>query len=189
VIPPGLAISFQRFQCPETGRLARAPESLGALPIGYSAERALLLPLAANECFWIGLRAEDATPEIALAVAVTLRNGLVLDLLSGEPWQPNAPTARSLSGTPRLEGIQGPESCRVLARDTSRPDDDVARIRFLAGAVDRRREWNRSREERQQWDREVEIELVDYARFSSECGAAPPAPLDPDAGYKGWRLP
>ena len=33
------------------------------------------------------------------------------------------------------------------------------------------------------------VRLVDYAGFTAESGMAPPSPLDPDAGFQGWRLP
>lgn len=33
------------------------------------------------------------------------------------------------------------------------------------------------------------LRLVDYATFTAASGQPAPAPLDPRAGYKGWRLP
>jgi hypothetical protein len=35
----------------------------------------------------------------------------------------------------------------------------------------------------------VALRLVDYATFQGETGLAAPDALDPDAAYKGWRLP
>lgn len=33
------------------------------------------------------------------------------------------------------------------------------------------------------------VEIVDPLEFSRRSGAPPPEPLDPSAGYRGWRLP
>lgn len=33
------------------------------------------------------------------------------------------------------------------------------------------------------------LRLVDYGEFTARTGRAAPAPLDPRAGYGGWRLP
>lgn len=36
---------------------------------------------------------------------------------------------------------------------------------------------------------EATLRLVDYGEFTARTGRAAPAPLDPRAGYGGWRLP
>lgn len=183
-------LSFQRFAWPVNGVVERAPSSLGALPVGIGAVRELLLPLAHEECFWIGLSVNPGAPRIALAVAVELRSGEVLDTISGESWDANQPSMMVVAETPRIEGIRRLDGrVGVFARETCGGADlNGVRLRFrvqvaAAGGA------NEDAGMRDAEAHEVPLRLVDYATFAAETGLTPPAPLDPEAGYKGWLLP
>jgi hypothetical protein len=159
-------LSFQRFAWPVNGVVERAPSSLGALPVGIGAARELLLPLSHEECFWIGLGVSPGTPRITLAVAVELSNGEVLDAISGKSWGADQPSMVVVVETPRIEGIRRLDGrVGVFARETRRRADfNCVCLRFRVAAPG-------------------------GAPFAAETGLTPPAPLDPDAGYKGWLLP
>ncbi|MEP6587183.1 MAG: hypothetical protein ABJA84_00300 [Polaromonas sp.] len=181
-------LSFQRFARPEAGVVDRAPASLGALPVGLGAAHELILPLADDECFWIGLSVTSATRPIALAVAVELRSRKILDAISGTNWDAGRPTWVIVPDTPRIDGIRRPDGrFEVLARETRDAADGLCvriRLRIVAAGGD-----DKSAAAPDAEICEVPLRLVDYATFAAETGTAPPAPLDPDAGYKGWRLP
>lgn len=184
VIPPGLALSFQRFQWPEGGVVDRAPQSLGALPVGLGPARELLLPLAEDEGFWIGLGVEPQGKTLALAVAAELSSGTVLDALSGAEWNSDRPTMVVVADTPRIEGIARPDKrLQVLARKSgSEPGSGCVAVRLRMGAAT-------PGAARDGEAHEIRLRLVDYATYGRETGCPPPDPLDPDAGYKGWMLP
>jgi len=178
-ISPGLVLSFQRFSWPAGGIMDYAPSSLGALPVGIGAKKELLLPLAYRECFWIGMQLSLGAPQIALALAVELRDGLLLDTLSGKSWNSNQPSIIVVGKTTRIEGIRRPDGrlC-VFAREThSGAELNSVCLRFHVAIT---------------YDtdiREVSVRLVDYDTFTVETGKTAPDPLDPKAGYKGWLLP
>jgi hypothetical protein len=183
-------LSFQRFARPETGIVDRAPASLGALPVGLGVACDLILPLAVDECFWIGLSVTPATRPIALAVAVDLRSGDVLDAISGTQWNVEWPSTVTVPDTPRIEGIRRPDGqLNLFARQTRNNDDPVCvclRLRVSAVTADSD---DKPIVARDSETREVLLRLVDYVTFAAESGLSPPTPLDPDAGYKGWLLP
>jgi hypothetical protein len=187
-IPPGLVLSFQRFAWPGNGVVEHAPSSLGVLPVGIGAAREILLPLAHEECFWIGLGVSQGVPRIALALAVELRNGKVLDAISGESWNADKPSTVAVEETRRIEGIRRRDGrIRVLARETrNRPDFNCVCLRFRVAAPVGAHEIVETRNSEACV---VPLRLVDYGTFAAETGLTPPAPLDPDAGYKGWLLP
>lgn len=180
-------MSFQRFQWPEGGVIERAPASLGALPAGVGRGNELILPLARDECFWIGLSVDPPLSRAALAVAVELRNGETLDAISGTTWNESKHAVVIVPDTPRIEGIRrGDGRLHVFARDTRQACETLCeRARFLVVNC------SAARQGRAQDGPEFEVRLrpVDYSTFAAESGTAAPAPLDPEAGYKGWRLP
>lgn len=181
-------LSFQRFAWPADGVVEHAPSSLGALPVGIGAARELLLPLAQEECFWIGLGANQGAPRIALAVAVELRNGKVLDAISGESWDADKPSTAAVEETRRIEGIRRRDGrIGVFARETRRHANfNCICLRFQADASVGAHVIVGTRNSE---THVVLLRLVDYGTFAAETGQTPPEPLDPDAGYKGWLLP
>jgi len=188
LIVPGLRLSFQRFGWPEKGIVDRAPSSLGALAVGRTKNKELLLPLARAECMWIGLSVSPSAPKMLLAVAVELHNGQIIDALSGAAFDPNKPATVIVPDTPRVEGIRRRDGrLNVFAREA--PDIDAplcARVHFQVRAHRGQDEFPRKRRSRA---RVVALRLVDYQTFASETGRRPPKPMDPDVGYKGWLLP
>jgi len=188
-IPPGLELSFQRFARPEKNVIGSVPSSLGALPIGLGAAHALVLPLADNEAFWIGLRGVSSSSQITLAVAVELENAELLDAISGKMWDAGRPSKLSISDTPLIAGIRRPDGqWKVFARKTSdSADSPCFRLLFKVNAEcvnggDQLTPTSAT-------TRLVALNIVDYAAFVAETGQPPPNSLDLNAGYKGWRLP
>lgn len=183
-IPPGLVLSFQRFPWPEEGVIERAPASLGALPVGLGSENEFILPLARDECFWIGLSVDPPLSRAALAVEAELRNGEELDAISGTTWSESGHAFVILPDTPWVQGIRCKDGgYYVFARDSNQSCETLCdRVRFR---IERSGEQIAAAQE----TAEVSLRLVDYKTFCAESGRPPPAPLDPGAGYKGWRLP
>lgn len=178
----GLLLTFQRFFYPSGGSVDQPPASLGALPVGRNALGAWLLPLADDECFWIGMADNRELAPAMLAVRAELGDAALVDAITGQPWDARHAGELRLPGTAWLAGLRQPGSepswtvfsnsslvpaaqrCISLTFRLRAPGDQGA------GIVTR-------------------LELVNYARFFSETGIRPPAPMDADAAYKGWRLP
>lgn len=149
--------------------------SLGALPVGVSPSLDPVLPVAETEAFWIGLSADEPV-RVALQVDVIGRGAI--DALSGEAWR-NA-GARSIDAAARAQvaGIAGPNGrWWAFSRIATLPAPASRSIRLLV------------RGDRAAVTSSVAVALTDYASFTRLTGVSAPAPLDPDAGYKGWRLP
>jgi|JI102314A2RNA_FD_contig_51_1895473_length_1903_multi_2_in_0_out_0_2 hypothetical protein len=187
-IPPGLVLSFQRFAWPVNGVVDRAPSSLGALPVGIGAASELLLPLACDESFWVGLEVSSGAPAMALAVTVQLRNGEVLDVFSGSSWDAERPRMAIVGTTPRIEGIRRRDGrVAVFVRETHASTDiQCDHLRFRVTLLDSDDSFAGTGAAAA---REVQLRLVDYAAFAAETGLRSPNPLDQKAGYKGWLLP
>jgi hypothetical protein len=178
-LPAGLALSFQRYALPESGVVERAPASLGALPVGLSPDGRLLLPLARRECFWIGLSVEAVQP-VAIAVAAERDDGVMLDVRTGGAWNASSTVFADLADTLRIEGLRRPDAAfePLLRDDGEGRGPRCRRLHF----------WIRSGSMRPSAPAAV-LELVDYPTFTALTGLPAPDALDPDAGYKGWRLP
>lgn len=181
-IPPGLLVSFQRFQWPDGGTIERAPASLGALPIGFSVRSGLLLPVATFECFWIGLEVGVAGSSIAFSMAIELRDGRILETSSGRDWSARSGSWDVVRDAACIDGIRRPDGrFDAFARSAAR-SRDALRLLFRVGEASGADGLDRG-------DRATaSVRLVDYEHFSDECGFSP-SPLDPSAGYNGWRLP
>ena len=116
LLPPGLHLSFQRY--PRQAGQA-APSSLGALPVGVDAHGEVLVPVADDEAFWIGIEPAPGTPATGLRVVVEAAGAAV-----------TLPPLR----------VDGP--CRIVtwpgAGDRPRPFSrgDCDRIRVAAGAFE-----------------------------------------------------
>ena len=178
----GVNLTFQRFFGPSGGSVDQPPASLGALPVGRNALGAWLLPLADDECFWIGMADNRELAPAMLAVRAELGDAALVDAVTGQPWDARHAGELRLPGTAWLAGLRQPgsePSWTVFSNSTLVPAARrcislTFRLRAPgaqgAGMVNR-------------------LEMVNYARFFSETGIRPPAPMDADAAYKGWRLP
>ncbi|CAN7419968.1 hypothetical protein LJR084_002749 [Variovorax sp. LjRoot84] len=170
-----MRLSFQRFLRP-TSRIASGslPSSLGALPVGLGRQGDLIVPTADNEAFWVGLELARAAQPITLRLSVELRSGDVLDALGAAPSSAlTVPPTRHVGGfTHAGSGL------RAFARGGGENIDGCVRLVFRAAILAVESE-----------PFSTVVRLVDYAGFTAESGMAPPSPLDPDAGFQGWRLP
>lgn len=169
-----MSVSFQRFAAPAGGLIQQTPSSLGALPVGETDGGEWLLPVADGEAFWMGVNAEPAA-DLALRVE-THRDG-ALDALSGRRWGEPEPQVMHVTAFVVVAGIHRSDGLLwVFAR---RPRGDAApACRSVALVV---------RNEHHQGL--VEVRLVDYPSFAAQTGRPPPAPINPDTGYKGYLLP
>jgi hypothetical protein len=171
LIRPGLRLSFQRFPLPGSGMIDEAPASLGALPVCRAADGSLLLPLADGEAFWIGLSTDPPGMEAEVSVSALLSDGTAVE----EGPIPVAPIAR-LAGMRRADGRYG-----AFARAATAAHPGCVSLAF-------RCRFRRGAGRRGARAAELTLLLVDGQTFAAAAGRAPP-PLDPAAGYGGWRLP
>jgi hypothetical protein len=169
-----LTVSFQRFQRPSGGIIREAPPSLGALPVGEGQRGEWLLPVAEDEAFWIGVNADRA---VQLAVKVETQSRGALDALSGRTWNKRAPQTISLASFAIIAGIRLDDG--TLWAFARAPSGDAApacaAMRFFAR--------NRCLQNL------AGVRLVNYISFAKHTGREPPVAIDPNAGYKGFRLP
>ena len=177
-------MSFQRFARPENGVVAQVPTSLGALPVGLGAAKDLMIPVADGEAFWIGLSVADPSAQIELAVAVELSDGTILDAISGATWEKARCRTVIVPDVQRLVGIRHYADGFDVFTRTSTSDGlpPCAHLWFHVAVAS-------SNDAQVGEPLRVALRLVDYATFQAETGLAAPATLDPDAAYKGWRLP
>lgn len=167
-----LAVSFQRFATPADGIIDDLPRSLGALPVAAAGEGTLLVPLADDEAFWIGLSTPRAGTRAEISASVLLADGRVrreatilvtaasrLPGMRREDGRFDAFTRAATSASPGVRAVT--LACRIGRRGGRAP------ARVVAATV---------------W-------LADPATFRVRTGQSPPAPLDAEAGYGGWRLP
>jgi hypothetical protein len=168
-----LSISFQRFQRPPDGIVLQIPPSLGALPAGQDGGGEWLLPVADGEAFWIGVNAERATE---LAVKADRQKGEALDALSGRPWAAQTAQTVAVEQFVVIAGLRHRDALWAFARTAADPTAPTCRaISFF--------------ERDASLSQLAIVRLVDYADFAERTGLAPPAPIDANAGYKGYRLP
>jgi hypothetical protein len=168
----GLVLSFQRFALPATGVIDRLPPSLGALPAGVAQDGTLMLPVADGEAFWIGASTDGPDGQAEVMVSSVLSDGRT----RVAPTLRAAPSAR-LAGLPRGDG--GYDAFTRTAT-TSGPGCDA--LTFRCRIRQRGRPWPA------RFTRLV-VRLAGPDAFAAATGVPPPGPLDPGAGYGGWRLP
>ena len=178
----GVSLTFQRFFYPTAGSVDQPPASLGALPVGRNALGAWLLPLADDECFWIGMSENREPAPAMLAVRAELGNAALVDAVTGQPWDARHAGELALPGTAWLAGLRQPGSeppWTVFSNSSLVP----AAQRCISQTFRLRARGDHGA------GMATRLELVNYARFFSETGIRPPPPMDADAAYKGWRLP
>jgi hypothetical protein len=95
-VTPGLSVSFQRYPYPAGGLVPGLPTSRGALPVHVAERGRLILPVPADEAFWVGLIADPGGPGFVVRVIVSLESGTALDAVTGAA---PAPTGTDASGT------------------------------------------------------------------------------------------
>lgn len=178
----GVSLTFQRFFYPSGGSVHQPPASLGALPVGRNALGAWLLPLADDECFWIGMAENREAAPAMLAVRAELGNAALVDAVTGQPWDARHAGELALPGTAWLAGLRQPGReplWTVFSNGSLLP----AARRCISLTFRLRARGDQGA------GMDIRLELVNYARFFSETGIRPPAPMEADAAYKGWRLP
>ena len=117
-----------------------------------------LLPLAEAEAFWIGVMGGAPANAWPLAIAGVDRTGVALPIASI-----TSKADAFLPGYPRPDGRWG-----ALSRGTcSMVLIELGRTNAMAGAT---------------------VHLVSPPEYAALTGQPEPPPLDPSAGYGGWRL-
>lgn len=174
-------VSFQRCESPADGVHRASPRSLGLLRARADASGNLLLPMAAGESVWLGLSLMPGQRHGALRAAVLLAGGHVLNVVSGRPWDVDSRSACTVSTWAVIDGIRrDAETVWALQRVSPQHDAPLCRELRLSGGAD-------ELSPAAAWD--VAIHAVDYATYSNRCDCPAPDELDPDAGYKGHRMP
>jgi hypothetical protein len=162
-LAPGLHLSFQRYARPQGDAACEPPPaSLGLLPLAEGVDGELLLPLAQDEAFWIGLAAGPGEAPMRLELAVQRPDG-------GSEAAP--PVAVGGFGT-----VAGWPSAQGGLQAFTRATASLLRLAAWREGADRP-------------EGEATLQVVDCERFTQASGRPAPAPLDPRAGYRGWRLP
>jgi hypothetical protein len=185
---PGLKLSFQRFRSPLDGLVPAQPRSLGALPVALASNGEVLLPLAEDEAFWIGVRTIPPARCVAFSLAAELANGARIDAVTGEglneanPGVVSTLETGSLDGIPCRGGRLMPFARTPYASQTA-PLVGLT-VEILAAASEGGREMPLERHRASMY-----LGLVDYEQFRNRTGLVPPSPLNDEAEYKGWRLP
>jgi hypothetical protein len=180
-LPPGLHVSFQRYARPARDVIAKAPSSLGALPLALAlGTTEVAVPVAPDEAFWIGL--EMKQPGVRAEVAVRYQSQVepAVDALSGTPWSEQHPTWLKVPTYQSIEGIAlSIGGFRPFARARPAQEDDATAVLDLMTRADGMPGGSAT----------TRVVLVDYSRFETTTGRQRPTPLDPDAQYQGWLLP
>lgn len=183
----GLVISFQRYVRPAGGLSPDWPRSLGALPIASGPGGRHLLPIADDEAFWIGLSLAAPTKRIALALAATSPNSGAVDVVTGETWNEYEHGLVLVPDCSWVDGVRLPDGHKVpFVRGSPRVSEvgwTGLLIYLIASGECEKREDSRIS------DRALKIRFVTYTQYAALAGCAPPAPIDPTAGYEGWLLP
>ena len=181
MIPPALHVSFQRYARPPENVITKAPSSLGALPVGIAQSGNLVLPLAPDEAFWIGLEVTQADAHMHLAVRFQSPGEPALDALSGETSSDARARRVAVPPHQRIDGIAlAASGFRSFARTVHAREDGATALLELVTThgVDHEARSHPTR-----------VVIVDYLTFETMTGRTRPAPLDPGAKYQGWLLP
>jgi hypothetical protein len=124
-----LLVSFQRYVRPESGVVARAPGSLGALPVAAAAGE-FLVPLADGEAFWIGVTSP------ALDLQAVRLEAVLTDRRQPLPLRRTAPDLAVAIGLERPDGgfdVLGPSLVAVAVDDALVRVVDPATYQALSG--------------------------------------------------------
>lgn len=137
--------------------------------------------VGAGEIVWLGFRPAGA--ELASLVRVRVEGPEPLDALTGKPWADCSPDCLVCPPDFALSGIRRGQGCEPFGGAEATSTGTVQRLTILAQATAARRgtmSWQDAAA--------VPLLLVRPSVFADLAGSSP-EPLDPDAAYKGWRLP
>lgn len=144
------------------------PQSLGALPVARAIGDKLLLPLADDEAFWIGVSSEDDSP-FTILVRAFAPSGGEYKLGHG---------GRAVPPFFRIDGTANGDTMTALCRTDAEGQAVIEKL-LIAGCSAGQAARVRT----------ATILLVDYATFSAASSREAPESIDPDAGYDGQLLP
>ncbi len=152
------------------------------------------MPLANDEAFWIGLTRCNPSNEVSLALRVDLDSHRSVDAFTGETWNAHEPCAVFVPPVREIDGIRRTgESLWVFARACGAVSEPKCRMLGFVALSGRRAPNEISDFLGQRAPNQIgaaaTVRLVDYGEFQHRTHLAPPSPLDPNIGYKGWRLP
>jgi hypothetical protein len=144
------------------------PRPYGPAPLAVGPDGVVVAPVGAGEAIWLGFQAVDRAVRVVVRVRIDAPQSI--DAATGQDW------TEDLSEDPRnylvcppdvgLAGRPVPEGRRLFG------SDHLERFTvLLPGSA-----------------ASVTVQLVPPDEFADVVGA-PPAPLDPRAGYSGRRLP
>ena len=173
-----LRVSFQRCAVPAEG-IHRAPvRSLGMLPIAHDQEGTFCVPIAEDESFWLGVSTEKTGGPFRLFAQ--MRDKHRLNVHSGRRAAADADSAFHFSGFGAIYGIpRDAESWWSFRRVAAEPMHACEWLFFAepkSSSVEKALV-------------QPSVLLVSYETYTQRTHQPPPAPLDPSAGYGGWRLP
>jgi hypothetical protein len=118
------------------------------------------------------------------------RSEFLLPLAHAEAfWIGSTLPSRLQDGSVSLELLDGNGRCALTARLDDRDTTIIAGVRREDGRFDVFCGSSVARVRVHVGAQSVEVRLADYDSFAAETRCAPPEPLDPTAGYGGWRLP
>lgn len=166
-----MEVSFQRFRVPPSGLLEALPSSLGALPVGLTRHGTMLLPLDAEEAFWIG--ASDLPGSLAnhLRIEAQLRDGTALSLTTPDV---TVPPDHRFFGFPRPDGLMA-----ALSRSETEAASGLKSLRISV----------RKHASTMARSAQAVIHVVGYKIYAERTQRSEPDPLDPDAQFSRVLLP
>ena len=129
-----------------------------------------------------------------MALRVDLDGHRGVDAFTGETWNAREPFAVLVPPVREIDGIRRTgESLWVFARAPAAVSAPKCQALGFVALSGRRAPNDISDFLSQRAPRQIgataTVRLVDYVEFQDRAHLAPPSPLDPDIGYKGWRLP
>jgi hypothetical protein len=167
--------------------LGAIPRSYGILPTAEVAggagifRDAVIGAVGAGEIVWLGF--QSASTESPSLIRVRVEALEPLDALTGKPWADRAADCLTCPPNFALAGIRRGQVCEPFGSAEAAGAGVVQRLTILAQAAAELRSeisWQNAAA--------VQLLLVRPTVFAELTGSAP-EPLDPDAAYKGWRLP
>lgn len=167
--------------------LGAIPRSYGLLPTAEVADGAgmfgdvVIGAVGEGEIVWLGFTSLSAEPPALIRVRV--EEPEPRDAFTGKPWADRSPDCLICPPDFALSGIRSGEVSEPFGSAGAGSTGIVQRLTILARtATDRigEMDWRNATA--------APLLLVRPTVFADLVGSAP-EPLDPDAAYKGWRLP
>jgi hypothetical protein len=186
----GIVVCYpQRSLAPASPLPAGAiPRSHGILPTAEVTGRsvgtfgeAVIGAVGVGEIVWLGFR--PASTGLPSLIRVRVEDPEPLDALTGKPWADTSPDCLACPPGFALPGIQRGQVCEPFGCTEAGSTGVVQRLTIFAQA-------GTYRNHELSWRNAATVQLL-FVRptvFANLTGSIP-EPLDPDAAYKGWRLP